>query len=357
MLSVICLATQTVYLLYIFKLKNKYYSTDNDTFTPGVSVIICAKNEIENLKKNLTLFLNQEHSTFEIIVVNDKSTDDSTSYLKKLALSYPNLKLIDIKETPQGWDSKKWALKKGVAESKHPYLLFSDADCYPKSKLWIKTLANCFQYSDLVIGYGEYEKRKGFLNSFIQYETYQTAIAMLGLAQKGINFMAVGRNFGVKKKIYLDFNWGKNQQKTGGDDDLFVSKLKIKPLVCLNKNGHTISYPKENLASYTKQKTRHIAVSNRYSSKAKMIIGLYNLSKFGFYTSLFILLLTNCTITIFIGLVLFNAFILFYNFVTSTRELNLKLLITRVLYLDIFYTLFLWFIGPYALVAKKIKWK
>ena len=70
---------QIFYALFFFA-RLSFYKSKNGTFNEGVSVIICAKDESENLAKNLPSFLEQDYAPFEVIVVNDQSID-GTKYL------------------------------------------------------------------------------------------------------------------------------------------------------------------------------------------------------------------------------------------------------------------------------------
>lgn len=351
---VFTIGVQAVYLLYFFLIKKDKQNIQKSTFKQGISVIICAHKEAENLQKHLPLFLKQDYKDFEIIIVDDRSNDNTTDILKTFK---DQIKIITIAETKENWNPKKWALQVGVANASFEHLLFTDADCYPNSEQWITCMAQGFLESDLVIGFGAYEKRKGILNALIQYETFQTAVAMLGLAQKGINFMAVGRNFACTKTIYQNFDWGNLKNKTGGDDDLLINYQTQKATTIVKKEAHTLSIPKENYREYLVQKTRHISIGNYYNLKNKVLIGIYNLSLFGFYILPLLLFAKNTDYYVLIGAIIVRTLILFYTFTIVTTLLRIKLSTLEILYLDFFYVFTLWLAGNLALVSKKIKWK
>ena len=355
-ISFCSLATLAVFGLYVFRI-NKTKNTDKNTFfDSGISVIICAHNEVDNLRNFLPKVLQQDYLNFEVIVVNDRSTDNTIEVIEHLSNHDPKLKVITIDSCPREWNPKKWALQLGVEKAKYEYMLFTDGDFYPSTSQWIKKMAKGFLDASIVLGYGSYEKRKGNLNKLIQYETYQTAIAMFGLSQLGFNFMSVGRNFACKKTIYQNFDWKENKSKTGGDDDLFINQLKISTTTIIDSNAETISIPKLKWNEYLSQKIRHLAVSSNYSVKSKLIIGSYNLSLAGFYFSI-ILLAAFKSYSILISLLILRTLILFLNFVIAKKSLKIKLIALESVYLDIIYTLFIWTIGPIALKAKKVRWK
>jgi len=333
----------------------KKVENPSTAFKKGVSVVICAHNELENLQKFLPLFQKQKYLSFEIILVNDRSTDGTREYL--LTLTHHNLEVINIIETPDGWNPKKWALSNGAKSAKNNYLLFTDADCFPNSTNWIQTMANGFNISEAVLGYSGYEYDTSFLNAFIQYETYFTAATYLGFANKGINYMAVGRNFGIEKYIYTAYDFGNYKHLNGGDDDLIINHLKPKTTSVYLEHAHTISVPKKTWVEYFTQKRRHLNIGNHYTRINKLLIGLFNVSSLLFYLSICTLTYYKIDLELTIAFFLLRTSVLFYSFTLSSKCLNIKLTKMKVIWLDFFYTLFIWTWGPIALIAKKVKWK
>jgi len=108
------------YLFFFLRLalyKNK--NNENSESPQPISVIICAKNERENLLEHLPLYLAQDYPTFEVIVVNDQSIDDSAEVLKAFALQYDNLKIVNTLDTDRFFGSKKLALTLGIKAAKY----------------------------------------------------------------------------------------------------------------------------------------------------------------------------------------------------------------------------------------------
>ncbi|MDP3919670.1 MAG: glycosyltransferase [Candidatus Omnitrophota bacterium] len=97
-----------------------------------VSVIIPAKNEEKNIEFCVNSLLNQDYAKFEIIVINDNSTDRTETILRNLGAEAPSLrgrmKYMNAPETPPGWTGKNFAIHTGVAEARGNWLLFTDAD-------------------------------------------------------------------------------------------------------------------------------------------------------------------------------------------------------------------------------------
>jgi cellulose synthase/poly-beta-1,6-N-acetylglucosamine synthase-like glycosyltransferase len=100
---------------------------------PPVSVIICAKNEAENLSKFLPAILEQDYPDFEVIVINDGSVDDTDILLGTFSKKYSNLRTTFVPQEAQNLSTKKLGLTLGIKAAKNDLLLFTDADCVPAS--------------------------------------------------------------------------------------------------------------------------------------------------------------------------------------------------------------------------------
>ena len=105
---------------------------------PPVSVIICAKNEEVNLNDKLPKVLEQDYPDYEVIVVNDSSSDESEEVLAIMKTRYERLHTTFVPENAKFIDSKKFALTLGIKAAKNEILIFTDADCEPKTEKWLK---------------------------------------------------------------------------------------------------------------------------------------------------------------------------------------------------------------------------
>ena len=100
----------------------------DDTELPMVSIVVPACNEEEHLEQSLLSRLNQDYPRFELIVINDRSTDGTKAIIDRIAAIDSRLIPINITELPNGWLGKVHALYQGVKLAKGDWYLFSDAD-------------------------------------------------------------------------------------------------------------------------------------------------------------------------------------------------------------------------------------
>ena len=196
-----------------------------------VSVIICARDEDENLARNLPGVLVQNYSTtYDVVVVNDNSLDDSKYILQELKKTFKGLHVVELTQEAVHIAGKKFPLTVGIRESKHEILLLTDADCVPASEHWIEKMQAAYdEKTEIVLGYGAYHKKKGLLNKLIRFETFHTALQYLSYALAGIPYMGVGRNLSYRKDLFIrNKGFASINHIPSGDDDLFINKVATK---------------------------------------------------------------------------------------------------------------------------------
>jgi len=259
---------QAVHYLYIMAAFNRVKPQTPNPSPPPVSVVICAKNEAENLRNFLPLILNQNYHNFQVIVVNDCSTDDTELVLAKLKRTNQNLYYTSIPVDKKFFHGKKLALTIGIKAAKHEHVVLTDADCYPTSDRWLQNMASSFTPDKkIILGYGAYRKEKGFLNLLIRYETFWNAVQYFGFASTFKPFMGVGRNIAYEKQLFNDSSQFKNNLTVAsGDDDLFLVEM-AKPAnttICFSPENHTLSVPSATYRDWESQKSRHLTSSVFY---------------------------------------------------------------------------------------------
>ncbi|UXP30724.1 glycosyltransferase [Reichenbachiella agarivorans] len=340
-------------------IKISRYSTNTSSQNQPVSVIVCAHNELDNLKELIPILQQQNHPNFEIIIVDDRSDDDTFDYM--LDIKSEKLKHVRVDKVHDHINAKKYAITLGVKAAKNDILLFTDADCRPTSENWITEMTSHIQeQTKFSLGVSQYIKEKGFLNLYIRYETQQTAVNYAAWALAGNPYMGVGRNLAYRKSAFIENKgFNKFQHIMGGDDDLLVNQLanKKNTQVVLGADSLTLSVPKKTWREYFRQKLRHFSVSKYYSFKDKTLLGLQNLSNLLFWLSLIILAIQTNRYEIVLGILLFRWIMLMnLNYFTS-KKFGDRINTWLVPVLDLFYVLFVTTAGTIAIFTKKVKWK
>lgn len=253
-----------------------------------VSVIICAKNEEKNIAQTIESVLNQDYPIFEIVIVDDHSTDQTLKIIQDYASKNSNISFLNSANNKilQG---KKQALKIGIDKSKYQNILLLDADCVPKSNQWIRLMVEKISpQKQIVLGYGAYQKQSSWLNKIIRYETLLTAIQYFSWAIVKHPYMGVGRNLAYTKSIFkASDQFESHKHIKSGDDDLFINSVanSYNTAICIDNNSFTESLPKITFKDWYIQKRRHISTANSYSLFDKVQLSLFFISQFGFLTA------------------------------------------------------------------------
>jgi len=254
---------------------NRRPKTSRDTTAshqdlPGVSVVIAAKNESENLTRHLPGILNQDYPKYEVILINDQSTDGSDFIINDFLKEYPQLVSFSTVDKK----GKKNALSLGIQNAKYPWILCTDADCNPNSEHWIKSMIRTHANADLILGYGPYQPCSSFLNAFIEYETWYIAVQYMSAALQNCAYMGVGRNLCFRKSAWEEVGgYQSHKELRSGDDDLLVSALASKRVqIETDPKSWVFSIPSDSIKKLWQQKRRHLSTAASYSLKHQVLL-------------------------------------------------------------------------------------
>lgn len=283
------LAVQLFYYLFFFLRLALFKPADDVSGVEPVSVIICAWNEEDNLKKNLQSVLEQDHPEFEVIIVNDHSLDETDLLLQAWQQKYEHLRVINLSRENAKMRGKKFAISMGIKGAKYDNLVFTDADCRPTSKNWLRGMSDGLKDGkQLVLGYGGFEKAPGFFNKLYRYEAVHIAMQYMSYALAGLPYMGVGRNLAYRKELFFQTKgFIKHRHVASGDDDLLVNEVatSTNTTIQIRKDSHTLSEPVSGLSAWWLQKRRHLSTGSFYKTSSKIFLGIYTLSHLLFYLS------------------------------------------------------------------------
>ncbi|TDD95225.1 glycosyltransferase [Flavobacterium cellulosilyticum] len=292
---VIIVLIQLSYYVFVF---GKFAFAKKQKSTPKripISVIVCAKNEAENVVRFIPLLAEQDYPDYEIILIDDASSDETLEIFENFEKQYSNVRLVRVQNNEAFWGNKKYALTLGIKAAKKEYLIFTDADCFPASKDWIKEMSSQFtMHKTIVLGYGAYEKiNKSFLNKIIRFETMLTAVQYFSWAKAGKPYMGIGRNLAYKKEEFYNVNGFIEHMKIrSGDDDLFINQIATKRNTTFNFSPESFTYsmPKTTFKAWFTQKRRHVSTAKHYKSFDKTQLALFYISQLLFFLFAIVLL-------------------------------------------------------------------
>jgi glycosyltransferase involved in cell wall biosynthesis len=326
---------------------------------PLVSIVICARNEEENLEKNLRRFLNQTYRSIEIVLVDDQSTDKSLERMWSFQKTCSTFRIIIIRNANKNHAGKKEALAKGIGAATGKIILLTDADCIPANEEWVSQMVKLLNGEvDIVLGYSPYQKEKGFLNKFIRFETVYTAIQYLSFALAGKPYMGVGRNLMYRKKLFEKSDQFKTHLDIpSGDDDLFINSVSnsTNTVVSLSPQTFVLSEPSKSWEKYYTQKARHLSTGSHYKWSDQIKLALLSGTHLLHYMGGIVLLYINSsTIFVFLLFVL-RISVVWYIYRGVLNRLEDKSLLKWIPLLDACLVLYYLIFIPSLLIKRKTK--
>ncbi len=353
--------SQLFFYFYFYMRLAFYRKGKTGTNKPPVSVIIAARNEQENLARNLPAILDQEYPDFEVVVVNDGSWDETEDLLKDFQEKYSHLRIVRGMGDGHPHGGKKLAITLGIKGAKHERLLFTDADCHPESPLWIaEMMKSVVEDETIVLGYSPYERKPGFLNALVRFEAYYTALNYFSFALSGNPYMGVGRNLSYSKGSFFGIGGFKTHYSIAtGDDDLFINEVAkaSNTEICLEIKAIVKSIPKQNWKAYWFQKRRHLYAGWRYKLKHKVLLAIQPLSFLIFLVASIFLLVFNKWFYIVVLTLSFRILLQLFIFKRSSRLLGQIDLILLAPFLEIIVVVMSGFLHIANATAKPKKWR
>ncbi|RCH56434.1 transmembrane glycosyltransferase [Mucilaginibacter hurinus] len=358
----VCFISQLYYLVSNHS-KLAYYKPLRDLRKVNIpiSVIIAARNEEANLKANLPLILAQDYPDFEVVVVNDCSSDGSDLYLLGLQANHPQLKIVTVTEHPRFKTGKKFALTMGIKAASHEHLLFTDADCAPATHNWIARMAvNFTTKAQIVLGYSPFYKTGGLLNTFSRFETIKTAVSYLSAALKGDPYMGIGRNMAYTKTLFFsNKGFASHMHVMAGDDDLFVNQNATadNTIIEIHPDAFMFTAAKTTLRGWFRQKTRHMGVGKLYKAKHRRMLSWDAVSGFLFYILLALCVIMGIEPLLAFGLYLFRLLMQILIYSKIFKTLTAKDMLFYLPVLEPIYYIYLNVFGLIGTFIKTAQWK
>ncbi len=353
LLFLVSLFVQLIYYFFFYiRLSSKKKSSSSKNNFP-ISVIIAARNEEINLLNFLPSILEQNYNKYEVVVVNDRSWDETLDVLLAFEHKYPHLRIVDLPDLKKDGYAKKMAITLGIKGANYDRMVFIDADCKPVNEHWLSEMVKGFENNKmLVLGAGPYRKTKGFLNKLIRFDSNFIAMQYLSFAKAGIPYMGVGRNLAYSKELYDSVRGFKSHYHIpSGDDDLFVNEAGTRKncAVVFNKNAVTFSEPKKTYSAWWQQKKRHLTTGGRYKYYQLFLLGLYPISLIVLYLTYGVLLAQDFYPLIISGLLLFRTLVQILIFLRPFKIMGSSDLILFAPFLEFFFIFF----NPLLLLKSK----
>ena len=243
-----------------------------------VSVVVAAKNEQQSIGDCLRALLAQDYpqQRYEIVVVDDDSTDATAEIVRGFAEKNPRIKLLSTRKSDGPLRAKKRALQTGIENSGGEIILVTDADCQPVPT-WIRAMICHFEPSvGLVAGY---VRQEGDLlwQKLRSLERLSVAAVAAGAINWGKGLTATGGNLGYRREVYDQIGGFKDLSKPlSGDDDLFIQlvsdRTQWEMQYAFEPDAAVTSQPPANLRQFVAQERRRTSKGKYYPPWVQAIL-------------------------------------------------------------------------------------
>lgn len=181
----------------------------------GISVLLYTSNQLDPLRNCLSVLLSQDYPAYQVIVIDDGSTDGTYEWIQQQLSECERLHYTFVPENTRLPNHRQLAFMLGAKAAKHDILLFTEATCYPLTDQWLNEMAKQYAspQTEVVIGYCRYPEKAGYLQRRIAFDNLKQGFRLLAAAKAGHPYAADGRNLSYRKPLFF-------QQKEG-----FLSQL------------------------------------------------------------------------------------------------------------------------------------
>ncbi len=358
------------YATYLFIICNflnrNSINTDANLLNRNISIIVAFRNEVNNLPHLFESFskLNYPIDKFEVILVNDHSSDNSYEIAKSLQKQYGlnNIKIISLSNDFQG---KKNAINLGIANSKYEVIATTDADCMV-NEMWLRSIAqsiatdkNRFISMPVIL-----ESNGSFIQNFQQIDFLMLNSIGGASMLAGLPIMSNAANMAFYKSDYIQFHSSQIGSDSESGDDMFlmfyIKKLYHSKNSCMfvnSANAIVVTKPQINFSELISQRIRWSKKAKYYKDLNTIIVGGL-LGAFHFLITLYsLVILFNSSLIL--GLLIVLLFkliveIIFYH--TINKLYHLKVNYIDFILSSIFYSYFTSYIMVLSIFSS-FNWK
>jgi cellulose synthase/poly-beta-1,6-N-acetylglucosamine synthase-like glycosyltransferase len=250
------------------------------------SVIVAARNEEANVESCIKSLLSQTLPVdrYEIIIVNDRSTDRTADLARSFCARHRNISVVTIEETPPGVVPKKYAVMTGIRHARHQIMVLTDADCLVPPT-WLESIDRCFdETTGMVQGITVYARPAGMSALFFGLQALDflshgvVAAAAVGA---GLPLNANANNLAFRKDAYDAVGgYARIDNIVSGDDDLLLQRFhksgKWRIRYMIDPAGAVTTQPTPTIRGILEQRKRWGSIMAHYgAAQTALLAGIF----------------------------------------------------------------------------------
>jgi glycosyltransferase involved in cell wall biosynthesis len=225
---ILCLIIYAIIRFPVYRLRGRHYACFQSTAEQQpVSVVITTHNQAAVLEQTLEAIATQDYPNYEIIVVNDASTDETADVIQRAENKYPHIRHTFTPTSARYVSHSKLAITLGIRSAKNEWVLLTEGDCRPVGNQWISKMAAASDDDhDFVIGYSNFEPAQNLFAKRISIDRLMHQLRFFHAAAAYSRSKAIGGgncNIALRKSVFLQHKgFSSNLNLLGGEDQLFL---------------------------------------------------------------------------------------------------------------------------------------
>jgi len=356
----ISLLVQLGYFWIVFSKLAFYKAKQSADEQVPVSVVVTAHNNYIDLRSNLPYLLEQDYPEFEIMVVNDNSTDGSDELLQDLSKQYNNLRIVDLKQQLNWFKGRKFPLSLGIKSAQYDLLLLTDITCRPQSKLWLHEMATAYNTgTEIILSYASFHTGSK-LNFWYRFSAFYDGLFYISMALAGIPFKGIGKNLSYKKQLFYRRKGFSSHYKIDvGDDELFINQTakKSNTRVQISSNSKITHVKAFTISQWFKAEKSLLLIRKYFKTSSRILLSLFHSGTFLFYLSFILLLVFGANWIVILSLFCLRLVSQMLIFGLAAKKLGEKNLLLLSPLLEILLIIINFLIWTGLLFSRKNKWR
>lgn len=285
---------QLFYYLGVFSSFSFSKENENNPKRIPISVIVYARNQAEDVKRLLPNLVNQNYHDYELILVDNASSDETLDIFKEYAQMFSNIRLCRVENIEAFWNNKKYAQTLAIKASKNEYLLFIDAEQNIDNEFWIMSMASNFTFNKtIILGPSMYIKLKGFFNKIIRFDSVFSQLHSFAWTNYGSPFSYYSKNIGYKKEEFYKVNgFITHMNNRLGEQEFFMNEASQSKntTFTISKKAFLYLEPITKLNEWQKKKNEDEMILSKLNHATRLKVRLFNTSQFLFFVFAIVLL-------------------------------------------------------------------